>query len=63
MTRKDIIDILLEFLEEEVGIDRIEEMESNCGTVYMHLTNGSTKFMSVGESEIDDDEETEDGKP
>lgn len=51
MDTHDIKDIVIEYIQQMIGIKNIEEIDNNCGTIYITSTSGKVYFMTIQECE------------
>lgn len=51
MTPDEIKNEILSFLSEEIDFDEITNVESNCGSLWIDLKDGTTKSISITDCE------------
>ena len=51
MTINEIKEALFDYITDEINIEDITSIESNCGTLWIDFKDGSTKSLSLMETE------------
>ena len=64
MTRQEIIDKIVAFVDDEIGLHNVVDVENNLGGMHFDMANGSTMFLMAGqcEEEENEDEEEKEGE-